>query len=80
MSRNDIPYDGFSNVVEMLVHADNEFRTRILKNIARKDRALAERILEATNRTINDRHLIESTEPIKPAPGRARQARNYGSF
>lgn len=80
MDKNNIPYDGFGNVVEMLVHADDEFRAKILRNIAKKDRALAERILAATNRAINNQLLMESKEPAKPAPGRAKQARNYGSF
>ncbi len=78
---NNIPFDGFGNVVEMLVHADDEFRTKILKNIARRDRALAERILEATNREINNRLLVDNKESnVSPSPGRAKQARNYGSF
>lgn len=76
-----VPFNGFANVVEMLVHADDEFRSRILRNIARRDRRLAERILEATNKEINSRLLNENDARAKSvSPGRARQARNYGSF
>lgn len=80
MDKNDIPFDGFGNVVDMLVHADDDFRAKILRNIARRDRALAERILQATNREINNRLLAEGKEPAQTPPGRAKQARTYGSF
>ena len=52
-----IPFDGFANVIEMLKYADNEFRERILRNIAGKDRALAQKLLEATNQAINEENL-----------------------
>ena len=51
---NKIPFDGFARVIEMLIYADNDFREKILRGIAQRDRALAERLLAATNRAINE--------------------------
>ena len=53
MKKDEIPYDGFGNVIEMLHHADAAFRDRILRGIAQRDPGLARRLLEATRASLS---------------------------
>lgn len=65
MNNDDIPYNGFKNVIEMLHHADSNFRDRIIRNIAKKDPNLAKRLVEATRQSLsrNDRNTDKFTVP-----------------
>jgi hypothetical protein len=65
MKKDDIPYDGFGNVIEMLHHADAAFRERILRGIAQRDPALARRLMEATRASLSrdDRESDNFTVP-----------------
>ena len=79
MAEERIPFDGFGNVIEMLKHADNGFREKILRRIASKDPQLARRLLQATNRAIAEEHGGGSESALERAQ-RAQNARTYGSF
>ena len=75
---NKIPFDGFGSVIEMLKHADKNFRERILRNIAAKDPALAERLLHATNDAIAEAHYRDSRGALERSQ-RNMNVRNYGT-
>ncbi len=80
MVNNNIPYDGFANVVEMLKVSDPAFREKILRNIAQRDRNLAERILNALrsdNRRQENTGYDDSVERLERSQ-RAHHTKNYG--
>lgn len=81
---NNIPYDGFGNVIEMLKVSDPVFREKILRNIAQRDRGLAERLLLAL-RQQNSRpaapasdNYSESLDRLERSQ-RAHHTKNYGN-
>jgi hypothetical protein len=73
-TKDSIPYDGFSATIEMLRVSDQAFREKILRGIAQRDRALAERLLLALR---NESSFDESLERLGKSQ-RAHQTKNYG--
>ncbi len=77
MSRkNDgIPFNGFHSVLEMLRHADANFRDRLLGNVRRKDPQLARRLeTELSEWIARD----QDSRGALARGTRAAQTRNYG--
>lgn len=81
MSKQEgIPFDGFSTVIEMLHKADSAFCDKIIRNIAKKDPVLAQRLVNAL-RAEKSRSTSSSLETSQRALERGQRAaitRNYG--
>lgn len=75
---NKIPFDGFGQVIEMLRTSDKAFREKLLRNIAARDPALAERLLHATNDALSEQHYRESRETLRRAQ-QSQNVRTYGT-
>lgn len=78
MEQQKIPFDGFGNVIEMLRHADVNFREKILRNIAARNPEMAERLLEAVNRVLAEDRMARSKSELRRSQNSA-SVRNYGS-
>jgi hypothetical protein len=78
MSKQDgIPFNGFHSVVEMLRHADANFRHRLLENVRRRDPSLARR-LEAELGDWLARDASQDSRATLDRSQRAAHTRNYG--
>jgi hypothetical protein len=79
MSKQDgIPFNGFQSVVEMLRHADANFRQRLLDNVRRRDPVLARR-LEAEVGAWLSRDSAQDSRAALDRSQRAAHTRNYGN-
>ena len=74
--QNGIPFDGFGSVLEMLRHADVNFRDKLLGNVRRRDPRLAGR-LEAELREWISRD--QDSQGALQRSTRSAQTRNYGN-
>ena len=78
MSDKGIPFNGFQSVIEMLRHADVNFREKLLGNVRRRDPSLARR-LEAELREQLSRSAAEDGRGALERGTRMAQTRNYGN-
>jgi len=81
MEKHDgIPFDGFGTVIEMLHNADAAFCEKIIRNIALKDRHLAERLQNALRaadqKVMDDSNYEESLRALQRGQ-RAAVAKTY---
>lgn len=76
MNRNDgIPFNGFDSVLEMLRHADANFRKKILGNLRQRDPHLARRLEEELGAWMQ---VTEDSRDTLERSQRTAQTRNYG--
>ena len=72
-----IPFNGFQSVIEMLRHADVNFREKLLSNVRRRDPHLARR-LEAELRDQLSRASSNDARDALERSQRLAQTRTYG--
>jgi hypothetical protein len=79
-NKDGVPFDGFGQVIEMLQKADPAFREKIIRNIAARDPALAQRLLNASARAnrapIEDQY--ERSQELLAQRQRTLNVRSYG--
>jgi hypothetical protein len=73
-----IPYDGFRSVLEMLTHADANFRDKILSNLRRRDPELCRRLEAHLRASYRSQPSEDVSRAQLERSQRAAHTRNYG--
>lgn len=81
MKHDGIPFDGFGTVIEMLHKSDAAFCEKIIRNIAVKDPALAQRLRNALRQEASSARAsaFEDSQRALERGQRAAITRNYGA-
>lgn len=79
--KDGIPFNGFASAIELLKNSDAAFAQKILRNIAKMNPAMAERLeaaLKRQGRSVSA-HDLENSQAALSRSTRNAQTRNYGN-